>query len=50
MAIWNLTKDKIAELEKKLEDLRAYLTKLEADTAVTMYKRELTAFKYNETP
>lgn len=48
MQIWNLTKDKIAELEKKLEDLRAYLAKLQADTAVAMYKRELQAFRYEE--
>lgn len=46
MAIWNLTKDKIAELEQKLEDLKAYLATLKADTADEMYKRELKAFKY----
>ena len=46
MAIWNLTKDKIEELEKKLRDLRAYLAELESDTAAEMYKRELKAFKY----
>lgn len=48
MAIWNLTKDKIAELEKKLNDLKAYLATLEADSAGEMYKRELKAFKYEE--
>lgn len=48
MPIWNLTKDKIAELEKKLDDLKAYLATLESDTAVEMYKRELKAFKYKE--
>lgn len=48
MAIWNLTKDKIAELEKKLLDLKAYLATLESDTANEMYKRELKAFKYEE--
>lgn len=48
MAIWNLTKDKIAELQKKLEDLKAYLVSLNADTAENMYKRELKAFKYEE--
>jgi DNA topoisomerase-2 len=48
MPIWNLTKDKIAELEKKLEDLRHYLKVLESDTAGEMYKRELKAFKYEE--
>lgn len=46
MAIWNLTKDKIAELEKKLADLKAYLAMLESDTAVGMYERELKAFHY----
>lgn len=48
MAIWNLTKDKIAELEKKLIDLKAYLATLKSDTAGEMYKRELKAFKYEE--
>ena len=48
MAIWNLTKDKIAELERKLEDLKAYFATLEADTAAEMYKRELKAFKYED--
>lgn len=48
MAIWNLTKDKIAELEKKLVDLKAYLATLKADTAGEMYKRELKSFKYEE--
>ena len=48
MSIWNLTKDKIAELEKKLEDLKAYLASLVSDTAGEMYKRELKAFKYEE--
>ena len=47
MAIWNLTKDRIAELEKKLDDLKAYLASLVADTAIEMYKRELKAFKYS---
>lgn len=46
MPIWNLTKDKIAELEKKLADLKAYLATLQADTAGEMYKRELKAFSY----
>jgi len=48
MAIWNLTKDKIEELEQKLSDLKAYLATLESDTANEMYKRELKAFKYEE--
>lgn len=48
MPMWNLTKDKIAELEKKLEDLGTYLKTLEADSAGEMYKRELKQFKYDE--
>ncbi len=48
MPIWNLTKDKIAELEKKLIDLKAYLASLKADSANEMYKRELKAFTYKE--
>ena len=43
MAIWSLTKDRIAELEKKLNDLKSELAKVKADTAVEMYKRELKA-------
>ena len=46
MAIWSLTKDRIAELEKKLGDLKAELAKFENDTAVEMYKRELKALPY----
>lgn len=46
MPLWNLTKDKIAELEKKLVDLKAYLGTLQSDTADEMYKRELKGFKY----
>lgn len=46
MPIWNLTKDKIAELEKKLADLKVYLATLKSDTAEEMYKRELKAFNY----
>jgi DNA topoisomerase-2 len=43
MAIWNLTKDKIAELESKLADLKAQLAAMESDTATDMYRRELKA-------
>lgn len=43
MAIWNLTKDKIDELERKLAELKSALAKAEADTAAEMYKRELRA-------
>lgn len=45
MAIWNLTKDKIAELEMKLEELKSALAKMEADTAADMYRRELKAIE-----
>jgi DNA topoisomerase-2 len=48
MPIWNLTKDKIAELEKKLGESKTYYATLESDTANDMYKRELKAFKYEE--
>lgn len=46
MQIWSLTKDRIAELEKKLDDAKAYLDTLNADDPVSMYKRELKAFSY----
>lgn len=46
MSIWNLTKDKIAELEQKLTEMKEYLSTLNSDTATDMYKRELKAFKY----
>jgi DNA topoisomerase-2 len=45
MAIWNLTKDKIAELEAKLAELKSALAKMEADTATDMYRRELKAIE-----
>ena len=48
MAIWNLTKDKIEELENKLTDLKKTLSALENDTAEEMYKRELKTFTYKE--
>ena len=48
MSIWNLTRDKIAELEKKLDDLKAYLETLKIDSAPQMYRRELKAFTYEE--
>jgi DNA gyrase/topoisomerase IV subunit A len=46
MSIWNLTKDKIAELEKELDEYKAVLKSLEEDTANEMYKRELKEFSY----
>jgi DNA gyrase/topoisomerase IV subunit A len=46
MSIWNLTKDKIAELEKELDEQRAALKVLEEDSASKMYARELKEFKY----
>jgi DNA topoisomerase II len=48
MPIWNLTREKIEELEKELADKNAYLVTLEADTAQKMYARELKDFKYEE--
>lgn len=48
MPMWNLTKDRIEELEKKLDELRKHLTGLESDTADRMYARELKAFDYKE--
>jgi DNA topoisomerase-2 len=45
MAIWSLTKDRIAELEKKLADLKKELAAVESDTAGEMYKRELRALE-----
>lgn len=46
MSIWNLTKDKITELEKELDTTEAYLLKLQSDSADEMYRRELKEFKY----
>ena len=45
MAIWNLTKDNIDELTKKLEDERKKLETLKEDSAEKMYRRELNALK-----
>ncbi len=45
MQIWSLTKDKIAELEKKCEDLAKSLEAAKADTSAAMYKRELKALE-----
>jgi DNA gyrase/topoisomerase IV subunit A len=46
MPIWNLTKDKIEELEQKLVELKKQLAKMEDDTAVDMYRRELKALSF----
>ena len=48
MPLWNLTKDKIAELDDRLAAMRSELVDLESDTPIEMYKRELRAFKYVE--
>lgn len=48
MQLWNLTKDKILEIEERLLSLEAELTELQNDTPEDMYKRELKAFKYSE--
>ena len=49
MSIWNLTKDKISELEKELSGLKDDLAILEKDTAAKMYIRELKALANNLT-
>ena len=41
MSIWNLTKDKIVELEKELEALNKELQRLHGETAQGMFIREL---------
>ncbi len=46
MAMWNLTKDKIDELRRQIDDQKKYLASLEEDSAQAMYKRELKEFKY----
>lgn len=48
MPIWNLTKDKIADLENKLVEMLKKLKALHDDSAIEMYKRELNAFNYKE--
>lgn len=45
MPMWNLTRDRIVELEKELEELRKRAQALEADTAKATYVRELKEFK-----
>lgn len=46
LSMWNLTKDKIAELERELDELKVHLKMLENETAIGMYKNELRDFKY----
>lgn len=48
MPIWNLTKEKIDELEAELAGKKDYLATLNADTADKMYQRELKEFKYED--
>lgn len=45
MPMRNLTHDKIAELEKDVEDLKLQLKGLQGDSAIEMYKRELKELK-----
>ena len=47
MPIWSLTKDRIADLEKELDELNGEIKKLQGFTAQEMYARELKAFKYD---
>jgi DNA topoisomerase II len=46
MPIWNLTRDKIEELKKQIDEEMVNLNKLQNDTSIEMYKRELKEFKY----
>lgn len=48
MPMWNLTRDKIEELKKQIGEQQVLLSKLEADSAIEMYKRELKEFKFVE--
>ena len=41
MSMWNLTKDRIAELEKELDELNKELKRLHGETAQGMFTREL---------
>jgi DNA topoisomerase-2 len=50
MALWNLTKDKIKELEDELDEFRKQLASLEEDTAKAMYSRELKVFSSSNIP
>ena len=45
MPMRNLTHDKIAELEKDVEDLKLQLASLQGDDAASMYRRELKELK-----
>lgn len=45
MAIWNLTKDRIEQLQKDLDDKKLIKTKLETETAKDIYIKELTELK-----
>jgi hypothetical protein len=46
MPIWNLTKEKIAELEDSITQKKTYLQSLMVTTAVRMYSAELLEFSY----
>ena len=48
MQIWVLTKDRIEELNKKLDDMKLNLSTLQSDSAIEMYKRELKKFNYDK--
>lgn len=45
MPMRNLTKDKIAELEKEVDAFKVRLQSLESDDAISMYERELKGLK-----
>lgn len=46
MPIWSLTRDKIEELKKQIDNEKSYLKTLQKDTADKMYRRELEAFTF----
>jgi DNA topoisomerase-2 len=45
MPIYSLTRERIEELKKEVDEQKIYLSSLKADTAVEMYRRELKALK-----
>jgi DNA topoisomerase-2 len=48
MQIWTLTRDKIEELKKLIDEARKEKARLDADTAPAVYERELKELTYEE--